>query len=207
MITPLMYQPSSAQMQRVIDTQSLAPYTYEPVGMTSATPAQGYVRDHNRVQVGSGKLVFEKSVVALQSWRNFDLGWVKIYPTNAPIAEGTTIAMAANAMGLWCLNACRIVYMVDERAGDLWRFGFAYGTLPKHIARGEERFFIEWDRRDDSVCYDILAYSQPHALLARLGYPLVRLFQKRFARDSKQVMVNAVSKQQTQVDESERTIG
>ena len=92
------------------------------------------------------------------------------------------------------------------RSGDLWRFGFAYGTLPEHIARGEERF-DRVDRRDDSVCYDILAYSQPNALIARLGYPLVRLFQKRFARDSKQVMVNALSKQQTQKDESERTTG
>ena len=44
MITPLIYQPSSAQMQQVIDTQSLASYTYELVGMTAGTSAQGYVR-------------------------------------------------------------------------------------------------------------------------------------------------------------------
>ena len=32
------------------------------------------------------------------------------------------------AIGFWWLNACRIVYVVDE-AGPITQFGFAYGTL------------------------------------------------------------------------------
>ena len=38
-------------------------------------------------------------------------------------------------LGLWWLNACRIVYVVDE-AGPVTRFGFAYGTLPGHAGSG-----------------------------------------------------------------------
>ena len=49
-----------------------------------------------------------------------------------------------------------------------------YGTLPDHAGSGEERFLVEWDRQDGSVCYDILAFSRPRHLLARLGYPWVR---------------------------------
>jgi uncharacterized protein (UPF0548 family) len=63
------------------------------------------------------------------------------------------------------------------------KFGFAYGTLPAHAERGEERFLIETDDAG-RVWYDILAFSRPRHILARLGYPYVRRVQKRFARDS-----------------------
>jgi len=74
--------------------------------------------------------------------------------------------------------------MIDEEPGDMKRFGFAYGTLPDHAETGEERFTIEWHPNDDSVWYDILAFSRPNKLAAKLGYPITRVFQRRFARDS-----------------------
>jgi uncharacterized protein (UPF0548 family) len=89
------------------------------------------------------------------------------------------------------LNACRIVFLVDEES-PLKRFGFAYGTLAEHAESGEERFTIEWNRDDDRVWYDILAFSRPKQMLARLGYPLSRSLQKRFAEGSKAAMVQAV---------------
>ena len=93
----------------------------------------------------------------------------------------------ARILGLWWVNACRIVYLVDEQA-PVSRFGFAYGTLPEHAESGEERFTVEWHEDDDTVWYDILAFSRPHQLLARLAYPYVRRLQKRFARDSAAAM-------------------
>jgi uncharacterized protein (UPF0548 family) len=74
------------------------------------------------------------------------------------------------------------------------RFGFAYGTLAEHAESGEERFTVEWDRDEDTVWYDILAFSRPRNSLARLGYPLSRLLQKRFAKDSKAAMLEAVTR-------------
>jgi uncharacterized protein (UPF0548 family) len=94
-------------------------------------------------------------------------------------------------VGVWWLNACRIVYAVDE-AGPISKFGFAYGTLPGHVESGEERFLVEWDRGDDAVWYDILAFSRPHHVLTRLGYPVVRRLQRRFGRDSAAAMLRAV---------------
>jgi uncharacterized protein (UPF0548 family) len=90
------------------------------------------------------------------------------------------------------LNACRIVYLVDEE-GAVKRFGFAYGTLAEHAEIGEERFTVEWNRADDTVWYDILAFSRPRQMLAKLGYPLSRSLQKRFAEGSKAAMMNAAS--------------
>ena len=86
------------------------------------------------------------------------------------------------------------MYLIEEdEENGLRRHGFAYGTLPEHGERGEERFTIEWDREDGSVFYDIYAFSRPKHFLARVGYPASRLLQRRFARDTKRAMVRASS--------------
>jgi uncharacterized protein (UPF0548 family) len=66
-------------------------------------------------------------------------------------------------------------------------------TLQHHVERGEERFSVEHHRADDAVWYDILAFSVPQHPLARLGYPLSRAAQRRFAVDSKAAMLRAIS--------------
>ena len=72
------------------------------------------------------------------------------------------------------------------------RFGFAYGTLTEHAESGEERFTVEWNRDDDKVWYDILAFSRPRQMPARLGYPFSRSLQRKFANASKVAMVQSV---------------
>jgi uncharacterized protein (UPF0548 family) len=64
--------------------------------------------------------------------------------------------------------------------------------LPDHVERGEERFTVEW-QADDSVWYDICAFSRPKHPLARLGFPVTRMLQKRFVRDSLAVMKAATT--------------
>jgi len=91
--------------------------------------------------------------------------------------------------GFYSLNACRIVYVVDEH-GPPRRFGFAYGTLPAHVECGEERFMIEMSA-DGTVSYSLRAVSKPRLLLTRIGYPIVRRLQKRFVRDSQAAMFAA----------------
>ena len=98
------------------------------------------------------------------------------------------MAVVAKILGIWSLNAARLVFVVDEPR----RFGFAYGTQPGHVERGEERFLVEI-ADDDSVWYDILAFSQPKHVLTKIGYPLVRRLQKRFGRESAAAMRRAVS--------------
>jgi hypothetical protein len=85
------------------------------------------------------------------------------------------------------------LFEVDQD-GPVRRCGFSYSTLPDHAESGEERFLVEWGRATGSVWYDILAFSRPRHLLARLGYPWVRRVQRRFARDSAAAMVRAVGK-------------
>ena len=184
-------KPNPLQIQTFLDAQSRELLSYAQVGATQQVAPAGYKVDHNRIHLGFGAETFAAAKAALQQWTMFNLGWVEICWPSAPIQVGTTVGMVATAFGLWTLNACQIVYIVDESDRNSERFGFAYGTLPGHLEKGEERFLIEWNRTEDSVWYDILAFSRPNHLLAKVGYPVVRHFQKRFARDSKTMMVQA----------------
>ncbi|HYY05813.1 MAG TPA: DUF1990 domain-containing protein, partial [Candidatus Limnocylindria bacterium] len=124
-------------------------------------------------------------------WEMFRLGWVELYPADAPIRVGTTVGVLVRALGLWSLHPCRIVALVDE-GGVTRRFGFVYRTLPGHAERGEERFVIEWRLDDDVVTYELRARSRPARLLVWLGYPVARALQHAFARDSMRAMARAV---------------
>lgn len=166
-------------------------FTYAAVGATANVPPLGYVVDHARIKLGNGEEIFEAAKSALRCWEHFHLGWMEASPTETPIEVGEVVAIMGRVFGVWWLNACRIVYVIDD-VGPTDRFGFAYGTLPAHAESGEERFLIEWDHADDGVWYDIRAFSRPNYFVTRLGYPLVRCVQKQFARDSTAAMLNAV---------------
>jgi len=173
-------EPSEQDAVDFIKGQRSLPLTYDEVGATNTTPpTTGYNVDHNRTQIGTGAAIYKRAVEALKQWRHFELGWVTVAPRDVPIEVGGTVAVKARAFGTWSLNAARIVYTINEDR----RFGFAYGTLPDHVELGEERFLIEW-LADDSVWYDILAFSRPRHPLVRLNKLLARRLQKQFARDS-----------------------
>jgi uncharacterized protein (UPF0548 family) len=110
----------------------------------------------------------------------FDLGWVEIFPKDVKIEPGATVIVLSRHLGFYSLNACRVIYVLREER----RHGFAYGTLQDHAERGEERFSIDWSE-DDSVWYDILAFSRPWQWQAKMAPPVSRMIQRRFARDSK----------------------
>jgi uncharacterized protein (UPF0548 family) len=186
-------KPSAELLRDFLATQSKLDLTYSAVGATAAVPPAGYVVDRTRIKLGEGASVFAAARAALGRWEHFRLGWVEAWPPEAPIRAGQVVAVVARLFGLWCLNACRIVYVVDQE-GPVRRYGFAYGTLPEHAESGEERFTVEWEQEGGAVWYDILAFSRPHHLLARLGYPFARRLQKRFAKDSAAAMQRAVVK-------------
>ena len=189
----LLAKPTDEQIRNIIAAQRSAPFSYSFAGASrDDTPPLGYKRDHNRVCLGAGEATFNRAVAAVQRWEMFNLDWMQLCWPATPIEVGATVVALAALPRLWTLNVCRVVYTVDED-GPLRRYGFAYGTLPLHEERGEERFLIEWNRADDSVYYDILAFSQPKSLMAQVGYPVARMYQKRFARDSKRAMVRAVT--------------
>lgn len=45
--------------------------------------------------------------------------WTQVFPPNAPLIEGTTVAIQILNMGFYSLSACRIVYVIDEVEEDV----------------------------------------------------------------------------------------
>jgi uncharacterized protein (UPF0548 family) len=185
----LLRQPNEKVIRQLISSQRNLPFSYGEVGATREAPPSGYTIDHNRIRLGEGRETFMRASDSLSKWRHFELGWASVVPRGSPLQTGTTVAVQAHTFGFWSLNACRIVYTINED-GPAKRFGFAYGTLPDHAERGEERFMIEL-LEDDSVWYDIYAFSRPQKVIVKLGLPLARRLQKRFGRESLAVMMKA----------------
>jgi len=182
----LLIKPSSRTIRQFVTEQSEKSFSYAEVGASRNMLPQNYVIDHRRICLGEDEHTFAAACEALRRWEMFNLGWVQLCWPETPIAAGATVAVLAQVFGVWWLNAARIVYVIDEPR----RFGFAYGTLPDHIERGEERFMIQW-REDDSVWYDLSAFSRPKHWLVKLGYPITRLMQKRFGKHSLDAMARA----------------
>lgn len=94
---------------------------------------------------------------------------------------------------VWTVNPLEVVRLrVDDsgKGGDgrpRKRFAFAHGTLGGHLLAGEERFSVEL-ASDGEVFYEAYAFSRPAHALSVLGYPVVRLMQKKFHRDSSEAM-------------------
>jgi uncharacterized protein (UPF0548 family) len=161
------------------------------VGSSLGEPPAGCVLDDHQVRLGAGRQVFERARAALRDWAMFRVGWVEVCPPCSPIEEGMTFALLARGLGVWALFGCRIVRVIEGH-GPVELYGFASGTLPGHALSGEERFTIQWDRVEDSVWYDVLAISRPSHFVWRLGYPLLRRIQRRFAPASLRAMAHAL---------------
>ena len=190
----LIKKPSEKTIRDFLNSQRDLPFSYPEVGATKRNPPAGYTIDHNRVRLGEGAAAFAQAVEALRRWKMFHIDWVRLLWPDTPIEEGETVGVLVRHYGFWSLNACRIVYTIDA-ADPIERYGFAYGTLLEHGEQGEERFSVEWNHQDNSVWYDLFAFSRPNLFPAKVGRPLARLLQKRFARDSKLAMVEAMQEQ------------
>ena len=188
----LLREPSDVQIERFLESQCSLPFSYPEVGASRDGAPPGYPVNHHRGRLGTGQKTFAHAVEAVRGWKIYETGWTKLCWPEAPIKEGTVVGILGRHFGLWSLNACRIAYTIEEDACLLKRYGFAFGTLPGHVERGEERFTVEWDRADDSVSYEVFAFARPAHPLARAGLPFVRVVQRRFAADSLRSMVEAV---------------
>src|SRR5579871_352361 len=104
-------KPSPESIRRFLTAQTKLPFSYLAVGATAKTPPAGFVVDHTRVKLGEGESVFNSAKAALRRWEQFRLGWVEAWPPATPIQSGEVVAVMGQAIGLWWLNSCRIVYV------------------------------------------------------------------------------------------------
>lgn len=161
--------------------------TYAEVGATAGDLPDGYNHHQVQIELDRGEAAFRAAQTALRHWTQFETGWTDLYWPQTPLETGRTVAVAAHLGGLRFLNACRIVYVIDQPR----RFGLAYGTLPVHAETGEERFEVVW-RCDDVVQYEVRAFFRPRHALVRAGWLVLHGLMNRFRRDSAKAMRRAV---------------
>ncbi len=183
-------RPSQRDLEEFLEASRHLPLSYDPIGIAKQSPAV-FNTDLASGAVGHGLQAFERAKLALAEWRHYEMGWVELFPRGAGIEPGTVVAVLVHHLGFWSLNGCRVVYGIgDMRTGN--NFGFAYGTLTNHAEMGEEIFEVFLEPESETVIYRIQAVSKPRAALARIGYPITRVFQERFRRDSIRALRRAV---------------
>ncbi|HUK37208.1 MAG TPA: DUF1990 domain-containing protein, partial [Vicinamibacterales bacterium] len=177
-------RPPRSAIAQFLERAATMSLSYSPIGIARQKTVPGFRVDETSAVIGRGESDFARALTALEAWEHMRLDWIEVVPDAATIQSGTTVAVLARHLGCWSLNACRVVYTVEESTGVHSTFGFAYGTLHDHVESGEEIFQLSLDHRTGEVLYTIRAASRPHALLVKLAQPLARSLQRRFRRES-----------------------
>ena len=145
----------------------------EPTCPLTATPPPGFHHERFSRQVGHGTADFERARRGVQAWAAHRGAGVEVFPADAAVRVGETVALVMRQLGLWVVASCRVVEVVDD-PGTL---GFTYATLPDHPECGHESFTVRLEGGD--VRFDVEATSRPGIPLVRIGSPLTRQLQRR----------------------------
>lgn len=175
-------------VQDFLEQQTRAGFSYQEVGLTqNATRPTGYFLDSTHVTIGKGQDVFTCAREAFRKWAMHSSPVLHLKPSGVKLEVGSSVCLQVGMAGIFLLSACQVVYLIDQPQS----FGFGYGTLRDHPARGEERFLIEHQENDD-VVLSLFAFSKPSSWLYWLGLPVTRLMQAFFTRTYIQNMKRAV---------------
>ncbi len=176
-------RPTESTILSLLDSLKAAPFNYDAVGCTLRATPTGFVRDEAAFKVGVGERAWIRACGAIRRWDMFPASMAATLRQPADSIEpGTMVAVICKAAGLWTVNPSRVLSKFDSYTRGRHSFGFTYGTLPGHVACGEESFRVEWDTATDVVSYHIIAVSRPNHVLSWLGYPYTRMMQGRFRR-------------------------
>ncbi|QIG40411.1 DUF1990 domain-containing protein [Microbacterium sp. 4R-513] len=147
--------------------------TYSEVGATAGELPGGYHHLRRERVVGHGSEEFARAADDLLTGAVQRRAGATVWLSEVPLREGTHVRMRLRVGPLLFNIPCVVVW--TERTAT--SCGFAYGTLPGHPERGEERFEVQLTPAGD-VIFRIVAFSAPGRWFTRLGGPVARLVQR-----------------------------
>jgi uncharacterized protein (UPF0548 family) len=157
-------------MSQMVEKLDNAELTYSDIGATLAGKRpEGFHHDHYEAVLGSGTEKYQRAVTGLKTWQAHRLPGMRVFPHNEEIRTGATVVVTVGTTIVSLAAPCRIVSVFDGQT----RWGFAYGTLPGHPEEGEEAFVVSISP-DQTVRFEIEAFSRPGDLLVRLSGPIGR---------------------------------
>jgi len=169
-------QPSDAFLSEALLAFRRLEPTYPDLGASlGETLPAGYHHGRSSIALGQGDEVWATARSALDQWRAHTGAGVRVFPADAPLEAGATVALCVRIGPVVDVFGCRIVRVVDEAD----RYGFAYGTLPGHPERGEESFML--DRTEHgSVTFTVTVFAQGAQLVTRLAQPLTSAVSRHY---------------------------
>ncbi len=161
-------------MQKLLEDLERAEPTYGDVGATLARKCpDGFHHDRFEIVLGQGPEIFQRAITGLKSWQAHRLPGMTVFPHDQEIRTGATVVITVGTPIAAIAAPCRVVGVIDGQT----RWGFAYGTLPGHPEQGEESFAISLSP-DETVRFEIDAFSRPGDPLVRLSGPIGRGIQR-----------------------------
>ena len=187
-----------------------APFSGHPPGRIEAPPPLWHVADHEEA-IGQGGEAYRRAADALRRLDCMQLDWLRA------TVQGDVLAICSRQFGLvWLMNANRLLPTEEASGCGPDCVAMSWGTTARHVRgrasvepgppsragreptptraqvlAGEERLTVRWDRATDAVHFRVRSYSRPRHPFAVLAYPVVRLQQRRFARDAVEAMRRA----------------
>ncbi|ANE08352.1 hypothetical protein A3654_08230 [Corynebacterium glutamicum] len=138
--------------------------TSEDLLIENAKASKGWQITDRKLVLGYGEECFQIAVQQLFSWKAHQYAGITVTQTN------TTVELK-----FWSIRSyCRVL---KSHQGSR-RAILIYGTLEKHVERGEEAFEITM-ADNDQVTAHIVAFSKPAKWWAKLANPVVRWVQLR----------------------------
>jgi uncharacterized protein (UPF0548 family) len=163
------------ELDRILRRAQDASPTYDHVGSTLGDVVPPRVQDRRFERLVDGTIAQARA--ALERWSPHDGIRARIVPEGAAPSVDLTVVVVAPFGPLEMAVPDRVVAVVDEAD----RVGFAYGTLPGHAETGEELFLAE-AVAPGRLRLIVRVHARPATTLARLGTPVVVLFQRLAAR-------------------------
>lgn len=184
-------RPDNQCLRRWLREQSREAVSYREIGDTArlSMPKHYHHIDFS-MSLGRGPAAFSEATEALGQWGCFNLPWTRLVFDGKPDV-GNHLVIAARIYGCWSAHCCRVVDC-DPGLTNPNRWSFTVGTLPQHMAQGEEKISVRLDRESGDVIYRIRSFSRPNWRIARWLRPFVRTQQDRFCRDSAATMLRFI---------------
>lgn len=152
----------------IADRLAKLPYSYPEVGATKQDRLPHRYRDLClHVDAGSGWDRFTRLADQLMHWQLHAASGLDVATSRDPAVPGAGVVATYRFGPVPIRTRCRVLYVIDDHTCR----GFAYGTLPGHPLRGEERFVLRL-RDDGTVTFTVRSFSRPAGFFARLGGPV-----------------------------------
>ncbi len=153
------HRPSAGELEQLRAGLVGSDFSFRP-GILAGPAPPGFQENNHRHDLGSGSEAWERAKAAIAEWSQFDVGWAGIATGGQPPHPGQIVIVHAGWFGLSFLAPCRVIETYDRDAGESAAFGLVYGTLPRHVAVGEERFEVTLDKATGAVAYRLHAMAR-----------------------------------------------